>query len=137
MPGWGELMAGHAITTGVRTPGGDADMQAPMSTSRSRFEALYAAHGRAILGSALRRVSRPADAADVVAEPFLVAWRRLDDVPPGAEARPWLSGVARRTLANHRRGERRRQRLGQRLGAAVGDLVPGAGTEPGDALEAA
>lgn len=46
----------------------------------------------------------PKDAADAVAETFLVAWRRLPEVPSGEEARPWLYGVARRTLANQRLG---------------------------------
>ena len=65
-------------------------------TGRSRFEALYATEGRRVLAYALRRTAQPADAADVLAEVFLVAWRRLDDVPAGAEARLWLYGVARR-----------------------------------------
>src|SRR5262249_33967251 len=70
------------------------------------------------------RVDDPADAADVVAETFLVAWRRLDDVPAGDETRPWLLGVARRVLANQRRGELRRRQLGERLRADVARLVP-------------
>jgi len=40
---------------------------------------------------------------------------RLDDVPPGDGARLWLYGVARRVLANYRRGERRRFELADRL----------------------
>lgn len=48
---------------------------------------------------------------------FLVAWRRLDEVPQGDAARLWLYGTARRVLANQHRGQRRRQRLFQRLGA--------------------
>jgi RNA polymerase sigma-70 factor (ECF subfamily) len=50
---------------------------------------------------------------DVVAETFLVAWRRLDDMPE--EALPWLLGVARRVLSTHRRAAGRRERLGARL----------------------
>ena len=80
-----------------------------------RFRDLYAAHGRAILAYAVRRTRDPQDAADVVAETFLVVWRRLADVPAGDEARLWLYGVARRTLANHARSERRRERLAERL----------------------
>jgi RNA polymerase sigma-70 factor (ECF subfamily) len=38
-------------------------------------------------------VDRAEDAADVVAETFLVAWRRLDSVPGGDEARLWLYAV--------------------------------------------
>lgn len=78
-----------------------------------RFERLYAQHGRAVLAYAVRRASVD-DAADIVAETFLVAWRRLDDVP-AEEARLWLYGVARRALANQQRSERRRQRLADRL----------------------
>ena len=80
-----------------------------------RFRELYRQNLEALVGYALRRVSVPADAADVVAEAFLVAWRRIDEVPPGAQARPWLFGVARRVLANHRRGDLRRGSLADRL----------------------
>jgi len=79
------------------------------------FRALYAASFDSLLGYALRRVEQPEDAADVVAETFLVAWRRMADVPPGDEARLWLYGVARKVLSNHRRSSGRRERLGQRL----------------------
>ena len=79
------------------------------------FRRLYAAHFDAVLGFALRRTDRPEDAADVTADTFLVAWRRLAHVPAGQEQRPRLYGVARRVLANHRRGDRRRTHLGERL----------------------
>jgi RNA polymerase sigma factor (sigma-70 family) len=80
-----------------------------------RFRKLYAEHRGEILAYAVRRVADPEDAADVLAETFLVAWRRLDDLPPGAEARFWLIGVARRALANQSRGENRRSKLVERL----------------------
>ena len=48
-----------------------------------------------------------------MADTFLVAWRRLDQVPD--PALPWLLGVARRTLANDRRSRRRRERLAERM----------------------
>ncbi|MGW4798114.1 RNA polymerase sigma factor [Nonomuraea sp. NPDC004297] len=76
----------------------------------TRFEELYTASYRPLLGYALRRCPDPDDAADVVAETFTVAWRRMADVPKGDEARLWLFGVARNVLANHRRGERRHER---------------------------
>lgn len=44
-----------------------------------RFRRLCDAYTTAVLAYALRRVPRE-DAADVVAETFLVAWRKLDDV---------------------------------------------------------
>lgn len=82
---------------------------------RERFEAIYTAYSGLIFAYAVRRTSSVDDAADVVAETFTVAWRRLGDVPEGDEARPWLYGVARRVLANHRRGVERRRRLDERL----------------------
>jgi RNA polymerase sigma-70 factor (ECF subfamily) len=84
---------------------------------RRRFDELYAVHHRQVLGYLLRRTENTDDAADVFAETFLTAWRRLDDLPAGQEARMWLYGTARRTLANYRRGERRRSALAGRLRA--------------------
>lgn len=83
--------------------------------AEARFDRLYAAHGRAVLAYALRRTATEQDAADVLAEVFLVAWRRLDDVPFGEGGRLWLYGVARHALANQKRSERRRERLAERL----------------------
>jgi RNA polymerase sigma-70 factor (ECF subfamily) len=77
----------------------------------------------------LRRSSGPEDAADVVAETFLVAWRRAGKIPPGPDALFWLYGVARRVLANHQRGERRRVRLVDRLRVEVSTADP---NEPPD-----
>ena len=82
-----------------------------------RFEVVYAAHRGPILGYVLRRTGNPDDAADVIAETFLTAWRRLEDMPPGPQARLWLYGVARRVLANHHRGQRRAAALATRLRA--------------------
>ena len=82
---------------------------------RRRFEEIYAAQCAPLLGYALRRTSNGDDAADIVAETFLIAWRRLDDVPAGDGARLWLYGVARRVLANHHRGERKKSELSDRL----------------------
>lgn len=90
-------------------------MTEAVNEGEDSFRSLFAGHSRALLGYALRRVSEPADAADVVAETFLVAWRRLDDVPTGSDARLWLFGTARRVLANQRRGALRRSRLADRL----------------------
>jgi RNA polymerase sigma-70 factor (ECF subfamily) len=82
---------------------------------RRRFEEIYAKNCTPILGYALRRTDCGENAADVVAETFLIAWRRIDEVPAGEQARLWLYGVARRVLANHHRGERRKSELSERL----------------------
>ncbi len=70
------------------------------------FNALYDAHYGAVRAYAWRR--DPVFADDIVAETFLVAWKRLDDVPREA-ALPWLLAVARNTHLNIQRGERRRR----------------------------
>jgi RNA polymerase sigma factor (sigma-70 family) len=88
-----------------------------------RFALLFDMHRRTVLGYALRRVDDPADAADAVAETFLIAWRRLGDVPLDPQARAWLLGVARRVLANQRRGAQRRVGLAERLGRELPALV--------------
>jgi len=64
-----------------------------------RFEVVYAAHRGPVLGYVLRRTGNPDDAADVIAETFLTAWRRLDEIPRDPQTRLWLYGVARRVLA--------------------------------------
>jgi RNA polymerase sigma-70 factor (ECF subfamily) len=87
--------------------------------AKVRFGRLYREQGRAVLAYSLRRVGDPEDAADVVAETFLVAWRRLDEVPLGARERLWLYAVARRVTANHHRAEGRRTRLAERLAESL------------------
>jgi RNA polymerase sigma-70 factor (ECF subfamily) len=108
--------------------------------AEERFRALFGRCSRPLLTYALRRVREPADAADVVAETFVVAWRRLDEIPPGGEARLWLFGVARRLVANQRRGELRRSRLAGRLWAELAEHVeldPMAPAETREVVEAA
>jgi RNA polymerase sigma factor (sigma-70 family) len=81
-----------------------------------KFSELYRAHFDEVMRYALRRTD-PETAKDVVAETFLVAWRRLDAVPADSgRASPWLYGVARRVLANSTRARLRAERLTARLG---------------------
>ncbi len=70
-----------------------------------------------------RRVAG-ADGDEVLNDVLLVLWRRLDDVPI-AEPLPWCYGVARRCLANQRRGATRRSRLLRKLSSV--EMAP---TEP-------
>lgn len=76
----------------------------------ARFNALFAEHQRYVVAYAMRRTRTLADAEDVAAETFTITWRKIDAVPV-QEPLPWLYAVARRVLANHRRGNRRRDRL--------------------------
>lgn len=80
------------------------------------------AHTAAVLAYALRRTSRE-DAADVVAETFLVTWRRLDEVDEHGEL-PWLYGVARRVLLSQQRAARRQLRIAERVAAAEPAALP-------------
>jgi RNA polymerase sigma factor (sigma-70 family) len=79
---------------------------------RERFEALFERFHPEVRAYVLRRAPQ-AIVEDVVSDTFLVTWRALDSVPD--EPLPWLYGVARRTLANHRRAQLRSAALGARL----------------------
>ena len=80
----------------------------PREEADRRFRELYELNYSYVLAYALRRAA-PDVAHDVVAETFLVAWRRLDVMP--RDSLPWLFGVARKVLANYRRSARRQQSL--------------------------
>jgi RNA polymerase sigma-70 factor, ECF subfamily len=57
----------------------------------------------------------------VVAETFLIAWRRLDELPKGA--RPWLIGVARNVRLNMRRGAKRQHAVAERFADAKAEPI--------------
>jgi RNA polymerase sigma-70 factor, ECF subfamily len=95
-------------------------------TRDERFEGLFRENYTAVRAYALRRAPRDV-AQDVAAETFLVAWRRLDDVPD--DALPWLYGVARRVLANTRRSADRSAAPSRRLAA---DAAPAGRGDPGE-----
>jgi RNA polymerase sigma-70 factor (ECF subfamily) len=95
-------------------------LTSPPAERHDRLVALFEAHHVAVLGYLARRSATPEQAADAFSDVFLVAWRRLDDVPAAPrEARLWLYGVARHTLANARRALRRRDQLVARLAATL------------------
>ncbi|MDQ2790375.1 MAG: hypothetical protein M3Y73_11915 [Actinomycetota bacterium] len=53
----------------------------------------------------VQRRADPDRAEDVVADAFLVVWRRLDDAPHEQDAaRAWVFGITRNILLNERRG---------------------------------
>ena len=79
------------------------------------FQRLFAAYNRHVLAYALRRCDSRADAEDVVAGTFAVAWRRLGDAPAEELRLPWIYAIAARVLANQRRSARRLLALRLRL----------------------
>lgn len=81
------------------------------------FERIFRVTYRATLAYARRRTREAQDAQDVVAETYLVAWRRIDELAKAHEPQAWLYGVAYRVLANQRRGMRRREQLADRAAA--------------------
>jgi RNA polymerase sigma-70 factor (ECF subfamily) len=84
-----------------------------------RFQEIYGRHRPAVVAYARRRAS--ADTVDdVVADTFLICWRKLERVP--AEPLPWLYAVARKTLANQRRAAARQPTPA--IAEIVADPVP-------------
>jgi RNA polymerase sigma-70 factor (ECF subfamily) len=80
---------------------------------RARFEVVFDESYEPLLAYAHRRVG--ADADDVVAATYAVAWRRLEDVP--SDPLPWLYGVARKVISDQRRAARRREALAEQVRA--------------------
>jgi RNA polymerase sigma-70 factor, ECF subfamily len=83
---------------------------------QQRCEELYRVHADRVHAYARRR-SDDQTADEVVAEVFLIAWRRLDAIP--LDPLPWLLGVARKTLANQRRATSRAAALNARIEATI------------------
>lgn len=101
----------------------------PSSERAERFRALYAAGYLDVLRFVQRRV-HPTHAEDVVAEAFLVVWRRIDELPARpSDQRAWLFGIARNCLLNARRGAHRAEALAVRLA----DADSGASTRASEA----
>jgi RNA polymerase sigma-70 factor (ECF subfamily) len=86
----------------------------------SHFEELYASNYTRVFAYAMRRTSK-AEAEDVTAATFLVAWRRRNEIE--GDPLPWLLGIARRVLANERRTHRRADALAIRVRHSR-DLAP-------------
>ena len=91
-------------------------MHAVTSDSTAEFRAALRETADDLLAYFERRLSTRDDAADLLAETMLQAWRRSDAMPDQAERRRmWLFTIAANVLANHRRSARRRLALADRL----------------------
>lgn len=112
-----------SATSDAGPPGAEND-------DRQRFEHLFTLSYQPLTAYARRRVADPADADDVVAETFAVAWRRLDQVQPDRSPLPWLYTIAANVIRNQRRSRGRRLRLVDKLEAQPS---PGPQNDPAEA----
>ena len=86
-----------------------------------RFTRLYREHHARVHAYAVARVGRQL-AEEVVAESFLVAWRRIDAVPADRPL-PWLLATARNVVRERYRAEVRQQALAGELHRWTGPVV--------------
>lgn len=68
---------------------------------RDAFETLFSTHAKAVHRYAQRRIA-PSDVEDVVADVFVIAWRKFDEIPDGFE-QAWLFRTTWNVLANRHR----------------------------------
>jgi RNA polymerase sigma-70 factor, ECF subfamily len=102
--------------------------RAASGTEGKRFDALFDAHYSELRRFVLRRIENRAAVEDILAETFAVAWRRRDRIPD--PALPWLFGVCRKVIANHRRSAVRHLRLINRMASSRPDV----GRDPAELL---
>lgn len=85
--------------------------------AEKRLRRIYDEYYNRLLAYALSYTSR-SNAEDIVSETFLIAWRRLDDVP--SRELPWLIGVARNLIRERYRADRRLRELCTELSTELG-----------------
>lgn len=83
------------------------------------FTELYQRTHVDVLAFLLRRCPTAEDAADCLAETYLVAWQKREQMPSDNEARAWLFGVARNVM---RRGNELRGRTAATADALAAEL---------------
>ena len=94
--------------------------------AEERFRSMYAAFERHVYAYCLRRIDHD-QAIDCTAETFLVAWRRIGDVPRGEAALPWLYRTAHHVIGDRYRSRTRRRAL---VGALEANSLPNSVDEP-------
>src|SRR5437660_5131765 len=95
---------------------------APVDDPLGRFAGMYDRYYRNVLRYTLQHAEQ-GSAEDVTSETFLIAWRRLPDVPE--PPLPWLLGVARNLLRKQAEAGRRRRQLTERVSAmtSAADII--------------
>jgi RNA polymerase sigma factor (sigma-70 family) len=92
--------------------------------ARASFERLFRDTRTDLLAYIMRRSQSADDAADVLAETYLIAWQKLDAIPTGEGARLWLFGVARNLLLKGASRRRSRHALVERLAGELRSAHP-------------
>lgn len=90
---------------------------------RRRFDEVYNSSFSRIYSYCYRRTRVHEDTEDAVAETFLIAWRRFDELTAADSPIAWLYGVARRVLANQRKLLERNERTAKRASALAPQMV--------------
>jgi len=94
---------------------------ADLNQQEAKFTDIYDRYYGKIHAYCLRRSDRD-QVEDVVANVFLVAWRKIDEIPTGAHALYWLYRVAFRSVGRQWRGSTRQRRLKQKLDGLGRDM---------------
>lgn len=97
---------------------------ATRENKRTKLHAAFEQHFEAISRYCHRRLPT-ADANDATAQVFVVAWRRVEDMPDGDETLPWLYGIARNHVRTARRSAQRLTNLRAKLNGQARVMDPG------------
>jgi RNA polymerase sigma factor (sigma-70 family) len=92
--------------------------------ARAAFEQLFRDTRTDLLAYIVRRSRSAEDAADVLAETYLIAWQKLGAIPTDERARLWLFGVARNLLLKGATRRRSRHALVERLAGELRSAHP-------------
>ena len=82
---------------------------------RKKFENIYDQFVKDKTVYASRRSKNPETTADIVAETFMICWRRLNDIPDPPDAKFWLYRTARGVISNAYRKKANSEQLGKGL----------------------
>lgn len=104
----------------------------PSARDAEWFEGIFRRHHGLVRAYVARRLRGEID--DVVAEVFLVAWRKRDELPE--HVLPWLYGVASREVLHAVRSSVRTNELASRLAGQTDLVVPDLATELADRVSA-
>lgn len=89
------------------------------SEAHASFEELFCDTRTDLLAYIMRRSRSAEDAADLLAETYLIAWQKVDAIPRGDRARLWLFGVARNLLLRRAGRDRSHHALVARLASEI------------------